>query len=181
MKTKTDIDERILALAEPIAQDMGLTIVRVRVMAGNRKTVQIMAERQSDGQMSVDNCATLSRELSAALEIEDPLRDAYILEVSSPGLDRPLTDLADFETYAGHLARLELDRLVEGRKRFRGILVGTDADNIEIDLDGEDETAEIPFAWLSEAKLLITDALIEAGQKAKNASPITPQDPQQDP
>ena len=170
MKTKTHIDERILALADPIAEDLGLAVVRVRVMSGKRKTIQIMAERKSDGLMEVGDCERLSRELSATLEVEDPISDAYVLEVSSPGLDRPLTDLRDFQTYEGYLARLELDRLVEGRKRFRGILVGVDGDNVEIDLDNEEETAQIPFGWISEAKLLITDELIEAGQKAKQAA-----------
>ena len=170
MKTKTHIDERILALAEPIADDLGLTVVRIRVMAGKRKTIQVMAERKSDGLMEVGDCELLSRELSATLEVEDPISDAYNLEVSSPGLDRPLTNLRDFETYSGYLARLELDRLVEGRKRFRGVLAGVDGDNVEIDLDNEDDTAQIPFDWISEAKLLITDALIDAGQKAKNAA-----------
>ena len=170
MKTKTHIDERILALADPIAEDLGLTVVRVRVMSGKRKTIQIMAERKSDGLMEVGDCERLSRELSATLEVEDPISDAYVLEVSSPGLDRPLTDLRDFQTYEGYLARLELDRLVEGRKRFRGILVGVEGDNVEIDLDNEEETAQIPFGWISEAKLLITDELIEAGQKAKQAA-----------
>ena len=170
MKTKTHIDERILALASPIAEDLGLTLVRIRVMAGKRKTIQVMAERKSDGLMEVGDCERLSRELSATLEVEDPISDAYNLEVSSPGLDRPLTDLRDFETYNGYLARLELDRLVEGRKRFRGVLAGVEGTNVEIDLDNEEQTAQIPFDWISEAKLLITDALIEAGQKAKNAS-----------
>lgn len=170
MKTKTDIDSRILNVADPIAQDMGYNVVRIRVMNGKRSTVQIMAERKSDGLMNVDDCAELSRALSAALEVEDPLRDAYVLEVSSPGLDRPLTSLIDFDTYEGYLARIELDRLIEGRKRFRGVLAGTDGDNIDINLDGEDETAQIPFNWISEAKLLITDELIEAGQKALKAS-----------
>ena len=170
MKTKTHIDERILALADPIAEDLGLTVVRVRVMSGKRKTIQIMAERKSDGLMEVGDCERLSRELSATLEVEDPISDAYVLEVSSPGLDRPLTDLRDFQTYEGYLARLELGRLVEGRKRFRGILVGVEGDNVEIDLDNEEETAQIPFGWISEAKLLITDELIEAGQKAKQAA-----------
>jgi len=170
MKTKTHMDERILALADPIADDLGLTVVRVRVMAGKRKTIQIMAERKSDGLMEVGDCERLSRELSATLEVEDPISDAYVLEVSSPGLDRPLTDLHDFQTYEGYLARLELDRLVEGRKRFRGILVGVEGDNVEINLDNEEDTAQIPFGWISEAKLLITDELIEAGQKAKQAA-----------
>lgn len=170
MKTKTDLDARILDIVEPIADDMGLTIVRLRVMSGKRARLQIMAERKSDGQMLVEDCEALSREVSTALEVEDPIRDAYILEVSSPGIERPLTSLADFQTYAGHLARVELDRLVEGRKRFRGVLAGIDGDNIDIDLDNEDDTAQIPFAWISEAKLLITDALIEAGQKARQAT-----------
>lgn len=171
MKTKTNIDERILALAEPIAADLGLNIVRIRVMAGKRRTVQIMAERISDGLMSVENCADLSRELSAIMEVEDPIADAYMLEVSSPGLDRPLTDLSDFTAYEGYLARLELDRLVEGRKRFRGILAGVEDGHVDINLDGEtDSTASIPFDWIAEAKLLITDELIKKGQEAKDAA-----------
>lgn len=167
MKTKTDMDARVLAIADPVATDLGLRIVRVRVMGGKRSTVQIMAERISDGLMGVDNCADLSRALSSALEVEDPIHDAYVLEVSSPGLDRPLTALEDFETYAGFLARVELDRFVEGRKRFRGIIAGFEGDNIEIDLDGEENRAEIPFAWISDAKLLVTDELIAAGQEKR--------------
>ncbi len=173
LKTKTDTDKRILAIAEPIADDMGLNIVRIRVMGGKRSTVQIMAERKSDGLMGVDDCANLSRAVSTALEVEDPIKDAYVLEVSSPGLDRPLTDLSDFETYTGYLARLELDRFVEGRKRFRGMIAGIEGDNVEMDLDGEDDRAEIPFAWISEAKLLITDELIAKGQAGKAESKQT--------
>jgi len=166
MKTKTNMDERILAIVEPIADDMGYAVVRVRVMSGKRATVQIMAERKVGGGMGVDDCAKLSREVSTTLEVEDPLIEAYVLEVSSPGLERPLTSLEDFQTYAGYLARLELDRLVEGRKRFRGILAGISENNVEIDLDGETETAEIPFPWISEAKLLVTDDMIKKGQEA---------------
>lgn len=169
MKTKTDLDARVLAIIEPIASDMALRIVRLRVMAGRRPTLQIMAERISDGQMLVEDCEALSRAASSALEVEDPIRDAYILEVSSPGLERPLTSLEDFKNYEGFLARIELDRLVEGRKRFRGILAGIDGAHVDIDLDGETDTAQIPFEWISEAKLLITDELIEAGQKARAA------------
>lgn len=171
LKTKTHIDERILELAEPIAADLGLRIVRVRVMAGKRRTVQIMAERISDGLMGVENCEALSRELSSTLEVEDPLDDAYVLEVSSPGIDRPLTALGDFETYEGYLARLELDRMVEGRKRFRGVLAGVEDNHVDINLDGEtDQTASIPFDWISEAKLLITDELVAEGQRKKEAA-----------
>lgn len=170
MKTKTHIDERILAIAEPIAKDMGLNIVRVRVQSGRRKTVQIMAERVSDGLLGISECEALSRELSATLDVEDPIHDPFILEVSSPGLERPLTSLEDFKHYAGYYARVDLDRMVEGRKRFRGVLAGIDGNNIDIDLDGETETAQIPFEWVSEAKLLITDELIKAGQAAKDAA-----------
>lgn len=145
-------------------------------MAGNRRTVQIMAERKSDGLMGIENCEALSRELSAIMEVEDPLDDAYVLEVSSPGMDRPLTDYDDFETYEGYLARLELDRLVEGRKRFRGILAGVEigpdgARMVDINLDGEtDGTASVPFDWIAEAKLLITDELVAEGQRKKDAA-----------
>ncbi|MGB3455399.1 MAG: ribosome maturation factor RimP [Litorimonas sp.] len=171
MKTKTHIDDRILELAEPIAEDLGLRIVRVRVMAGKRRTVQIMAERKSDGLMGIENCEALSRELSSTLEVEDPLDDAYVLEVSSPGIDRPLTAFEDFTAYEGYLARLELDRMVEGRKRFRGVLAGVEDGKVDINLDGETEhTASIPFDWIAEAKLLITDELVAEGQRKKDAA-----------
>jgi ribosome maturation factor RimP len=170
MKTKTNMDERVFAIADPIAKDMGLNIVRVRVQSGRRKTVQIMAERVSDGLLGIAECEALSRELTATMDVEDPIHDPFILEVSSPGLERPLTSLEDFKHYAGYKARVDLDRMVEGRKRFRGILAGIDGKNIDIDLDGEDETAQIPFEWVSEAKLLITDELIKAGQEAKDAA-----------
>jgi len=166
MKTKTDMDERILAIAEPVADDLGLNIVRIRVMGNKRTTVQIMAERKSDGQMDVQNCADLSRALSAIMEVEDPIVEGYALEVSSPGVDRPLTTPDQFARHEGYLARIELDRLVEGRKRYRGILAGVeDGDQIGLDIEGEDETAFMPFDWIAEAKLLITDELIAEGQK----------------
>ena len=181
LKTKTHIDERVLELAEPIAEDLGLRIVRVRVMAGKRRTVQIMAERVSDGLMGIENCEALSRELSAAMEVADLIEEAYVLEVSSPGIDRPLTSFRDFEHYEGYLVRIELDRLVEGRKRFRGVLAGVEDGKVDINLDGEDEhTASIPFDWIAEAKLLITDELIEAGQKAKDAALKAANDKQED-
>jgi len=147
-------------------------------MAGKRRTVQIMAERKSDGLMGIENCQSLSRELSAIMEVEDPLDDAYVLEVSSPGIDRPLTDIKDFTAYEGYLARLELDRMVEGRKRFRGVLAGVEdgpngQKSVDINLDGEkDATASIPFDWILEAKLLITDELVEEGQRKKEAAMV---------
>lgn len=179
MKTKTDMDARILAIAEPVAEDLGLEIVRIRVMGNKRTTVQIMAERKSDGQMDVQNCADLSRAMSAVMEVEDPLAEGYALEVSSPGVDRPLTTPDQFARHEGYLARIELDRLVEGRKRFRGILAGVeDGDQIGLDIEGEDETAFMPFDWIAEAKLLITDKLIAEGQKraAANREPNLQED-----
>ncbi|MEE9272478.1 MAG: ribosome maturation factor RimP [Robiginitomaculum sp.] len=167
MKTKTSMDERIWGIAEPVAKDLGYVLVRVRVQGGNRPAVQIMAER-TNGTMNVSDCATLSRELSSTFEVEDPIDGAYVLEVSSPGLNRPLTDIEHFERYKGMLARIELDRLVEGQKRFRGKLAGLDGDNIAIDLDNEKETAFIPFDWISNAKLLITNSMIKKGQKKEN-------------
>ena len=163
------MDERILALAEPVAADLGYKIVRVRVQGGKRATLQIMAERASDGLMGVDDCARLSRELSSLFEVEDPIDDAYVLEVSSPGIDRPLTEKQHFIDYEGNLARIELDRVVEGRKRFRGLLAGMDGAHVAINLDGERETTLIPFDWIADAKLLITDKLL----KQSNPKPGT--------
>jgi len=168
MKTKTNIDERIFAIVDPVAKDMGLNIVRIRVQSGKKKTVQVMAERISDGLLGISECEKLSRELTAILDVEDPIHDPFILEVSSPGLERPLTSLQDFENYVGYTARVDLDRMVEGRKRFRGVIAGVYGSNIDIDLDGETETAQIPFEWISESKLLITDKLIKEGQDKKN-------------
>lgn len=166
MKTKTALDQEILDLAEPLAEALGLEIVRVRVMGGKRKTVQIMAERH-DGTMQVDDCERLSRALDEVLEEADPIAGEFTLEVSSPGIDRPLTELAHFARWEGFEAKLELDRMVEGRKRFRGVLAGTEDDNVLIDLAGEDETAVLPFAWIDDAKLVLTDALMEASLKGR--------------
>jgi ribosome maturation factor RimP len=119
--------------------------------------------------MLVQDCTVLARAISEVLDAADPIRGEYTLEVSSPGIDRPLTRLADFETYEGCQARLELDRLVENRKRFKGRLAGVEGQSVGIDLDGEDETALVPFAWISEAKLVITDELMKRGADARAA------------
>ena len=163
LKTKTTMDARVYEIVEPVADDLGYAIVRLRVMGGKRATLQIMAERKSDGRMEIEDCETLSRAVSSTLEVEDPITEAYILEVSSPGLERPLTTPEDFQRFTGYLARVELDRMVEGRKRFRGTLDGVEGDHIAIVLDGEEDAAQIPFAWVSEAKLLVTDDMIKAG------------------
>ena len=166
MKAHSPQDKRILEIAEPLAETLGLEIVRVRVMGGKKTTVQIMAERH-DGTMVVEDCARLSRALSEIFDEADPVSGEYDLEVSSPGIDRPLTALSHFERWEGFEAKIELDRLVENRKRFRGMLAGIEDDNVLMDLKGEDDTAVIPFDWIADAKLVMTDALVEASLKAR--------------
>ncbi|KAA5803489.1 ribosome maturation factor RimP [Alkalicaulis satelles] len=170
MKTRSPQDARILSLAEPIADGLGLEIVRVRVTGGKKTVCQIMAER-GDGEITVADCARLSRGLSDLLEQADPIAGEYDLEVSSPGIDRPLTALAHFARWEGYEAKLELDRLVEGRKRFRGVLAGVEDDSVLIDLAGEDETAVIPFDWIADAKLVLTDALLAESLKGRKPAP----------
>ena len=177
MKANSPQDKRILEIAEPLAETLGLEIVRVRVMGGKKTTVQIMAERH-DGTMVVEDCARLSRALSEVFDEADPVSGEYDLEVSSPGIDRPLTALSHFERWEGFEAKIELDRLVENRKRFRGMLAGIEDDNVLMDLAGEDDTAVIPFEWIADAKLVMTDALVEASLKARG--PIEGEDGQAD-
>jgi ribosome maturation factor RimP len=128
-----------------------------------------MAERPSDGDMNVEDCARLSRAISEIMDAADPIAGEYTLEVSSPGVDRPLTRLADFEAYQGYEARIELDRLAEGRKRFKGVLAGVDEGQVAVDLEGEAETALIPFSWIVEAKLVLTDQLMKRGAEGRAA------------
>jgi ribosome maturation factor RimP len=168
LRGKTAEDARLLELLDPVAEAAGYEIVRLRLMGGERRTLQIMAERD-DGTMLVEDCTALSRAVSEVLDAADPITGDYNLEVSSPGVDRPLTRLKDFETYEGYDARLELDRLTENRKRFKGVLAGVEDQNVAIDLEGEDETALIPFAWISEAKLVVTDKLMKRGAEARAA------------
>lgn len=170
MRGKTAEDLNLLELLDPVAEAAGYAIVRLRLMGGeHQRRLQIMAERPSDGDMNVEDCARLSRAISEVMDAADPIAGEYVLEVSSPGVDRPLTRLADFATFEGHEARLELDRLAEGRKRFKGVLAGVDGDQIGVDLEGEAETALIPFAWITEAKLVLTDQLMKRGAAIRAA------------
>ncbi len=170
MKSKTPFEDRLLGMIEPVAADLGFEVVRVRVMGGRKANrLQVMAERP-DGTMIVEDCAKLSRALSAVLDVEDPFQDEWDLEVSSPGIDRPLTTPAHFTRWEGHEAKLELDRMVEGRKRFGGTLAGMDGDDVHIDLAGEDETAVLPFAWIADAKLVLTDALVAEDLKRRGGA-----------
>lgn len=169
MRGKTAEDQRLLELLDPVADAAGCAIVRLRLMGGDRaRRLQIMADRP-DGTLPVEDCAALARAISQVLDAADPVAGEYVLEVSSPGIDRPLTRLEDFETWRGCEARIEIDRLAEGRKRFKGRLAGVDGDHVGIDLDGETETAMLPFAWIADARLLITDALMARGAAARAA------------
>jgi ribosome maturation factor RimP len=148
---------------EPIATDLGYELVRVRVSGLNGMTVQIMAERP-DGTMTVEDCEELSRGISPAMDVDDPIGREYNLEVSSPGIDRPLTRAKDFDAWAGHEARVETEQSVDGRKRFRGVLLGVRDNEIGMRLQDKAETGDVwlPLDMISEAKLVLTDALIKA-------------------
>lgn len=152
-------------LIAPSLADMGFEIVRVQLTGsgrGGRQVLQIMAERL-DGTMSVEDCAEVSRAASALLEVEDPIQGAYQLEVSSPGIDRPLTRLKDFERFAGFEAKLELQMPHEGQRRFRGRLKGLEGDDtILLLLDEGERELKVSFAELAKAKLVLTDDLIAA-------------------
>ena len=148
-------------LVRPSLADMGFEIVRILLMSGGqRQKLQIMAER-ADGSLSIDDCAEISRTVSALLEVEDPIAGAYDLEVSSPGIDRPLTRLKDFDRYSGFEARVELRLGQDGQRRFRGRLQGLDGDTILL-RDGEGRDWRLPFADLARAKLILTDDLLES-------------------
>lgn len=175
MRGKTAEDRSLLELLDPVAEAIGYEIVRLRLMGGTTRRLQIMAERP-DGDMNVEDCTRLSRAISEVMDAADPITGEYTLEVSSPGIDRPLTRLKDFETYEGLEAKLELDRLAEGRKRFKGLLAGIEDANVAIDLEGEEATALVPFAWIIEAKLVLTDALMKRGAEQRAARIST--DPQ---
>jgi len=158
---KAAIDRRIAEIIEPVITDMGFELVRVRLMSGLDATLQIMAQKP-DGSIEVDECAQISNALSAILDVEDPIVENYSLEVSSPGIDRPLTRLKDFDLWEGNEAKIETTDLIDGRRRFKGALRGTENDEvlIEIEEKGEDVTIGLKFEWLSDAKLVLTDELI---------------------
>ena len=171
---KAAIDRRLAEIVEPTIRGMGYELVRIRLMGGQRKTVQIMADRPEGG-IEVDDCAKISTAVSAVLDVEDPLEDAYTLEVSSPGIDRPLTRLKDFEAWEGFEAKLETTEQIDGRRRFKGTLQGTEGDEVLIEIEdkGEPVTIGLKFDWLSDAKLVLTDELIrEALRQKKDAGQI---------
>jgi ribosome maturation factor RimP len=168
---ETGLAARIAHIVEPIATGLGYELVRVRVSGLNGMTVQIMAERP-DGTMTIDDCELLSRNVSPAMDVADPVGREYRLEVSSPGIDRPLTRAKDFEIWAGHEAKVELEQALDGRKRFRGILLGVNDGAAGMRLSDAPDSGDV---WLSlesiaEAKLVLTDALINAAPGASGRS-----------
>jgi len=158
------LEQRIAEIIRPAIEDLGFELVRVLVSGQRNKKLQVMAEPKDGSAMNVDHCAVISRTVSALLDVEDPIDDAYVLEVSSPGIDRPLVKLADFARYAGFDARVEMDVPVAGRRRFSGRLLGVDGTDVVMDVtEGE---VRLPFADIQKSKLLMTDELIAAHQQA---------------
>ena len=165
------VDARVAAIVEPIAESMGYHLVRVRMGNQNGGTLQIMAERH-DGTMAVEDCEALSRAVSPVLDVEDPIPQAYALEMSSPGIDRPLVRRFDFARWAGHLMKVETREPVDGRRRFRGQTVDVGPEGFVMELDGSaaGERVAIPFRLLHEARLILTDELIDESLRADKAA-----------
>ena len=165
------MDRRLAAIVQPVIEGLGFELVRIRLMGGATRTLQIMADRP-DGGIEVDECGEISTAVSAVLDVEDPIEDNYILEVSSPGIDRPLTRIKDFEMWKGWEARLETTELIDGRRRFKGMLAGVEGDEVLIEIEEGRETLTIglQFDWLSDAKLILTDELISEMLRQKKVS-----------
>jgi ribosome maturation factor RimP len=170
---KAAIDRRLAEIVTPVIEDLGFELVRIRLMGGKTPILQIMAERPEGG-ISVDECGEISTAVSAILDVEDPIVDEYTLEVSSPGIDRPLTRLKDFETFEGYEARIETDEMIDGRRRFKGVLAGVEDDEVLINI--EEGTVGLKFDWLSDAKLILTDELIREMLRQRKAAGIIDED-----
>lgn len=170
---ETGLDLRIAEIIEPTLNDMGYLLVRVRLSGQNGLTLQIMAER-FDGTMTVEDCEEISMAISPVLDVEDPIDKAYHLEISSPGIDRPMVRKSDFEKWPGHLLKCETSVLVSNRKRFRGKIVKTGTEGFTIERDeageGEEREVEIPYSALSDARLILTDDLIRDALRADKAA-----------
>ena len=164
---KAAIDRRMAEIITPVIEDMGFELVRVRLMSGKSTTLQVMADRP-DGGIEVDELALISQSISAVMDVEDPILDEYTLEVSSPGIDRPLTRLKDFEMFEGYGAKIETGELIDGRRRFKGELAGVEDDEVLINV--EEGTIGLKFDWLTDAKLVLTDDLIKEMLRQRKAS-----------
>ena len=170
--TETGVDARVAEIIEPVLEALDYRLVRVLLSGQNGLTLQVMAER-ADGTMTVTDCEAVSRAISPVLDVEDPIEKAYHLEVSSPGIDRPLVRRSDFVRWDGHLARCDTSVLVNGRKRFRGFIRNVTETGVSVERDqpayGEDPLSEIPFSALAEAKLVLTDELVRESLRADKA------------
>jgi ribosome maturation factor RimP len=166
---ETGLDQRVAAIIEPVIVGMGFRLVRVRLLNQNGLTLQVMAER-NDGTMTVQDCEEVSTAISPVLDVEDPVDKAYHLEVSSPGIDRPMVRKSDFRRWIGHIVKCETSILVDNRKRFRGKIADVNDDGFTIERDqvayGEEPKVTIPFSTLAEAKLILTDDLIRDALRA---------------
>ena len=153
------VTDKVQNMIAPSLEAMGFDLVLVRMIeAGGKHTLQIMAERRDEEQMSVDDCADISRTVSALLDVEDPISGAYHLEVSSPGIDRPLVKPEDYERFSGYEVKIDLATALEGRKRFKGKVLASDKDSVTLESGGA--TYTIPFSRVQFAKLMLTDELI---------------------
>ncbi|MFQ5622633.1 MAG: ribosome maturation factor RimP [Paracoccaceae bacterium] len=164
---KAAFDRRLAAIVSPTIEGMGYELVRLRFHGGKRKTLQIMADRPGGG-IEVDDCARISQSVSAVLDVEDPISGEYALEVSSPGIDRPLTRLKDFEMWSGYVVRVETEAMIDGRKRFKGTLRGVEDGEVLIDIP--EGTIGLSFALLADAKLVLTDELIAESLKSRKTA-----------
>ena len=163
------LEARIAGVIEPVLEDLGFRLVRVRLTAQNGQTVQVMAERP-DGTMSVDDCEIVSNAISPVLDVEDPVPGAYHLEVSSPGIDRPLVRESDFRDWAGHVAKLETATMIDGRKRFKGRITGVESGEVRLRrTDGADEAFALPLGAIADARLILDDDLIRESLRRDKA------------
>ena len=163
------MDKKLAELLNPVLEDLGFEMVRVRLSDGNPSTLQIMADRV-DGQIGVDDLAEINTSVGTILDVEDPIPENYTLEISSPGIDRPLTRKKDFDSFQGFEAKLETTELIDGRRRFRGVLAGINNDEVLINL--EEGTIGLKFTWLSDARLVLSDDLIKKMLKKKTKTSI---------
>ena len=172
---ETGLEARIAAIVEPVANDLGYALVRVKITQENGMTLQVMAEDRN-GRFTIADCERLSKDLSPVLDVEDPIDREYHLEVSSPGIDRPLVRARDFKAYLGHEAKIELADMLEGRKRFRGIIKDADDESVTITLPDaprdQDPDHRLPLRMLGEAKLVMTDALLNMARADQQENPI---------
>ena len=172
LMSETGVEARVAGIVEPILDDLGFRLVRVKLSAMNGQTLQIMAERP-DGTINVEDCETISRAISPVLDIEDPVSGAYHLEVSSPGIDRPLVRRSDFERWAGHVAKLETRTMINGRKRYKGRILELGEGKVVFHRDekqpGEEARFTLPLDEIAEAKLVLSDELIREALKRDKA------------